>query len=38
MIGIIDFNEALTEPLSDLVDEAFLLFRTELSSNFDSYA
>ena len=38
VIDIINFNKALTEPFSDLVDEAFLHFRTELTSNFDSYA
>ena len=34
----INFNKALTEPFSNLVDEAFLCFRAELCSNFDSYA
>ena len=35
---IINFTIALTEPFTNLVDEAFLDFRAELSSNFDSYA
>ena len=38
VIDIINFNKALTEPFSDLDGEAFLHFRAELTSNFDSYA
>ena len=38
VIDIINFNKALTDPFSDLVDEAFLLFRAELTSIFHSYA
>ena len=38
VIGIINFNKALTAPFSKLVDEAFLHFRAELSSDFHSYA
>ena len=38
MIDIINFNKALTEPFSDLVDEAFLHFRADMCSSFDSYA
>ena len=39
--GVIDnrnFNQALTGPFIDLADEAFLHFRSELSSKFDSCA
>ena len=38
MIDIINFNKVLTEPFSDLVDEAFLHFRADMCSSFDSYA
>ena len=38
VINITNLNKALTERFSDLVDEAFLHFRAELTSNFNSYA
>ena len=37
VIDIINFNKALIELFNDLVDQAFLHFRAELSSKFDSY-
>ena len=38
VIEIINHNKIAVEPFSDLVDEAFVRFRTELAPNMDPYA
>ena len=38
VIDVTNFKKALTRPFSDLVNEAFLHFRAQLSSKFDPYA